>query len=80
MFYLRSSFHLSVFIPVTLTVFDEDDTQRYQLNGKSAKDSDEWMEKIRNARLGVGMMVNYLICDDTTVKNCSAAFQWMVTL
>ena len=33
-----------------LTVFDEDDTQRYHLNGKSTKDTEEWMEKIRNAR------------------------------
>lgn len=33
-----------------LTVFDEDDTQRYHLNGKSTKETDEWMEKIRNAR------------------------------
>ncbi|CAH3021774.1 unnamed protein product [Porites evermanni] len=30
-------------------VFDEDDTQRYHLNGKSTKETDEWMEKIRNA-------------------------------
>ncbi|XP_078369401.1 inositol polyphosphate-4-phosphatase type I A-like [Oculina patagonica] len=30
-------------------VFDEDDTQRYHLNGKSTKDTEEWMEKIRNA-------------------------------
>ena len=33
-----------------LIVFDEDDTQRYHLNGKSTKETDEWMEKIRNAR------------------------------
>lgn len=30
-------------------VFDEDDTQRYHLNGKSTKETEEWMEKIRNA-------------------------------
>ena len=33
-----------------LTVFDEDETQRYHLNGKSTKETEEWMEKIRNAR------------------------------
>lgn len=33
------------------TVFDEDDTQRYHLRGKSSKATEEWMEKIKNARL-----------------------------
>ena len=33
------------------TVFDEDDTQRYHLRGNSTKDTEEWMEKIKNARL-----------------------------
>lgn len=30
-------------------VFDEDDTQQYMLSGKSTKETEEWMEKIRNA-------------------------------
>ena len=33
------------------TVFDEDDTQRYHLRGNSTKATEEWMEKIKNARL-----------------------------
>lgn len=41
------------YILFVLTVFDEDDTQRYHLNGKSTKETDEWMEKIRNARYTV---------------------------
>ena len=33
-----------------LTVFDEDDTQQYKLRGKSIRETEEWMDKIRNAR------------------------------
>ncbi|XP_067042380.1 uncharacterized protein [Acropora muricata] len=30
-------------------VFDEDDTQQYKLRGKSTRETEEWMDKIRNA-------------------------------
>ena len=33
-----------------VVVFDEDDTQRYHLSGQTSKDTEEWVEKIRNAR------------------------------
>lgn len=34
-----------------LIVFDEDDIQRYYFRGNLIKDTEEWMEKIKNVRL-----------------------------